>query len=402
MSNLTRFLLLFLVALALLLGGCRPAPTPQPAPTATIQPQSQPVPTPTPLFQDGEQQPPAAEPTPETGVMPSGPDSYPAGYNPLTGFPVDDPAVLQRPPLLVRVSNSPSVVRPHSGLQAADHVWEHVVEGYALTRLVAVYLGQTPEYSGSARSGRPPDFELVPMYEGIYFASGFSSNRWAPDTPPRMRELMLAAPWRSRNFSAEFGYGPPYSVRLPREGVALEHTMFAVPAELWRLAAENNIGPSTTLAPGLAFDPAPPPGGSPTSEALIDYPGIGPANVWRYDQVSGGWLHWVDGEPHGDVLTGQQINFTNVVVLYADHSLTDWIEDEASQLYAVAITLTGEGRAVLLRDGQRYEVTWRRDAPNRMIQFFDASGQVIPFKPGNTWFQVVSTGPYPPEVTFSP
>jgi len=395
----SQYFIILLILAASVLAACKPQPEFAPTPTPT-PPQAAGVvqPSPTPTVEQSAEAVPSAEPT----LAPSGPDSYPENVNPLTGLPVDDPAVLRRPPQLVRVSNNPSVVRPHRGLQAADHVWEHVVEGFAMTRFVAVYLGQSPEYVGSVRSGRPPDFDLVPMYEGIYYASGFSTNSKAPGTPPRMRELMLAAPWRARNFSAEFGYGEPYAVRLNLPDVAREHTLFVVPSELWRLAAEKGIGASTTLAPGLAFDMTPPAGGTATSEVVIDYPGIGPKTMYRYDTTLGAWLRWVDDEPHGDALTGQQISTMNVVILYTDHYATDWIEDEAAQLYAVAATLTGSGPAVLLRDGQRYEVTWRRDANNRMIQFFDTSGKAIPFKPGNTFFQLVSNTSFPPEVAFAP
>ncbi len=393
----------FVILAALTLTACASEPEypPTPTPTPVIGGEVLPATTPdaggTPIAQDA------------VPVAPSGPDSFPAGVNPLTGLPVSDPAALNRPPLIVRVSNSPSVVRPQSGLNAADHVWEHVVEGFALTRFSAVYLGESPDYVGSVRSGRPPDFELVPMYGAIYYASGFSSNKNDPSGPPRMRELMRAATWFARNFAADFGYGDPYAVRLDLGAeVGTEHTLFAVPAQLWQLAAEKGIPASTTLSPGLAFDPAAPAGGTATSEFSINYPGRGPTELWKYDSATGSWLRWTRDEQNTiqefeqqvDKLTNQPIAFENVVVIFAQHYETDWIEDEAAQIKAVAINLTGEGEAVLMRDGMRYEITWRREGADRMIQFFDAGGNVIPFKPGNTWFQVADYWVFPPEISY--
>jgi hypothetical protein len=389
------------VFITLALAACQPEPQYTPTPTRTPGPDQAGTPA-----GPGEV---AATPTSEAPtVLPTptlfgriGPDAFPPDVNPLTGLVVDDPAVLERPPLLIKVSNAPGVVIPQSGLQSADHVWEHIMEGWHVaTRFTAVFLGETPDRVGSVRSGRPPDLELVPMYEGIFMASGFSTNRNAPGTPPRMRELMLAADWVDRNFSYEFGYREPFAVRIPREGVAVEHTLFAVPAELWRLAEERFIPASSTLTPGFLFDAAPPDGGTPTSRADILYPGSAADATWQYSETRGAWLRWTNGQEHQDALTGLQLGFENVVVLYAEHYNTDFIEDEGAQLWAVGADLTGVGNAVLLRDGQRYDVTWRRDASNRMIQFFGADGEQIAFKPGKTWFCLVSTTVELPEVRF--
>lgn len=390
---------LLILLLALSLSACQ------------AEPEFPPTPTPTPpggavLAEAPTQAIVAAPPTETlvptaTPIPPSGPDSYPSGVNPLTGLTVSDPANLNRPPLYVKVSNYPEVVRPQSGVQQADHVWEHLTEGWALTRFSVVILGETPERVGSERSGRPIDFELVPMYEAIYSNSGSSTNNRQADQPLRMRELLFRAPWFNRNFSADFGYGEPYNVYIPREGIDQYHTLFNIPTEMWRLAAEKGIGPSTTLTPGLSFNATAPVGGTATDVFSIDYPGMGPLVEWRYDVAKNEWLRSTDGVPHGDALTGEQLHFDNVIIVFVPHSETDWLEDEAAQLYAVQVAFTGTGNAILLRDGQRYNITWRRDAVNRMVQFFDATGAMIPLKPGNTWFH-----PIPPTydefITFTP
>lgn len=391
-----RNILLLFLLIVLMLAACQPESSIPPTPTRT--------PRPDPVATEEPTEPPTATPalmpTP-TLTGPIGPADYPADINPLTGLVVDDPAVLERAPLLIKISNSPTVVRPQSGLNSADHVWEHYMEGLRIaTRYTAVFLGNTPDYVGSVRSGRLPDFQLVPMYAGIYFASGFSSNRNNPSSPPRVGELMREADWIDQNFSYEFGYREPYGVRLELEGIDLEHTLFAVPEALWQLAEERGIKASETLDPGLAFDNTAPSGGIVTTEAEVNYPGAGADNTWLYDEASGKWLKWIDGQVHKDRLTDEQVAFSNVVVVYVEHFIADFIETEPSW-YGVGIELVGSGDAILLRDGMRYEVVWRRPAANRMIQFFDKNGEVIPFKPGNTWFHLASTGQEPPEVTFT-
>ncbi|HQA69732.1 MAG TPA: DUF3048 C-terminal domain-containing protein [Aggregatilineales bacterium] len=349
-------------------------------------------------------QPPAVEATPTPATI--GPETYPEGVNPLTGLAVPDPAVLERRPLLVKVSNESDQVRPWSGLAFADHVWEYQMEGFAATRFTAVLYAQTPERIGSVRSTRLIDVEhLVDMYGGLLATSGGSSNRSAGG-PPRIRELLLAAPWSERVISMDYGFGDPYLVRIPdipRPGIFSWHTLFAVPQAIWDYAAQEGLNQRQPLT-GLAFSETPPPGGVATAEAIVDYPGSGPKHTWRYNATTGRWESLTNDVPDGDMLLpeGQPLAFDNIVIVHAPHYEADFIEDENAQLLSVGVNLIGEGSAVLLRDGLRYDVTWRRSAPEQMMQFFDASGNVIPFKPGQTWFNVASSNIFPPEVTFTP
>ncbi|MCC6904638.1 MAG: DUF3048 domain-containing protein [Anaerolineae bacterium] len=397
-SRLLSILPVSLLAFAALTA-CRPAPTIPPTPTATPRAE------PTTVAVVPAAAPTEIPPTPTaTPVPPTGPTGFPPNANPLTGQFVSDPTILDRRPILVKVSNNPPEIRPYqAGLQSADHVWEHQVEGFALTRFSVIIYGQEPERVGSVRSGRQPDLEMVPMYQALYVAAGFSTNHKNPDEPWRMREYMLNAPWRVRNFSEEFGTGAPYNQRIPQDELAYEHTLFAIPTELWKLAAERDLDQRVNLD-GLAFDPIPPNGGTPTTEVTIDYPGVGPKVTWRYDMASGDWLRWSDDVVHIDALTQEQLHFDNVVILYAWNYQTDWPEDTATGELGVGIDLFGTGEAVLLRDGYRYPLTWSRESEfaEKMMTFTDSSGRVVPFKPGQTWFQVASSGYGPPAVTLVP
>src|SRR3954452_6001656 len=93
----------------------------------------------------------------------AGPVTDPHAW-PLTGVPVD--AVPSRPALAVKIENSVDA-RPQTGLNAADLLWEEVVEG-GITRFVAVYSSPSTSrtcHPRSARCGR--------------------SGRWTPPSPPR-------------------------------------------------------------------------------------------------------------------------------------------------------------------------------------------------------------------------
>jgi hypothetical protein len=396
-----------LIVAAMLLGGtvaCR-APAPVPTPTATP---SVAIPTDIPVTPTAPVAAAPGQPA-TTPSGPYGPTGFPPDVNPLTGLQVADPDILNRRPQLIKISNESSVVRPQSGWAFADHVWEYQMEGFAQTRYTAVIYSQSPQQVGSVRSARLIDLEhLMDMYGGILVFSGGSSNfRHEPPGPPRIMELVLAAPWRNRAMSEQQGYSAPYLVRIPdvpRPGTAGWHTLFAVPSAIWQWATETGVNQRPNLD-GLAFNPAPPAGGTPTTEVAVDYPGIGPKHTWRWDATVGRWLSWTDDQPDGDyLLPGQQLAFDNIVILHVPHSEADFLEQEGTlgELYSVRANLTGQGDGVLLRDGQRYPVRWNRVTTEGMLRFTDASGAIIPFKPGTTFFHTADTVFFPPQITFLP
>jgi hypothetical protein len=405
---ITSILVLTLASLACASPFAPKPPTPTALPTSTPYP-TQFLPSPTPLIAEG--------PTATTLPGPYGPTGYPPNVDPLTGLTVADPAVLNRRPLLIKVSNESPVVRPQSGMSFADHVWEYQMEGYALTRYTAVFLSQTPERVGSVRSARLIDIDaLVDMYGGVLVYSGGSTNRHAPGTPPRVNELMNAAPFVQRVVTQDYlpnigaAYDQPYFQRLdfPSAAIPEYHRLFAIPAEIWKLATEKNFNDRPNLD-GLMFNFAPPAGGTATTAVAIDYPGKGPKKTWTYNQPANKWTSETEDQqaatpstPDVDLITNQPLAFDNVVVVYAFHSDSDFLEDEKANLASVRIQLNGEGQCVLLRDGQRFDCIWKRADKGGQLQFFDVNNNPLAFKPGNTWFNVVSSNIAKPTVTFAP
>ena len=98
-----------------------------------------------------------------------------ADINPLTGLPAPDPALLNRRPVMVKVSNYPVVGRPHAGLSYADLVFEYYIGEY-INRFLAVYYSQDAPKIGPIRSGRLVDIQLTSMYQGV-LAYGSADER---------------------------------------------------------------------------------------------------------------------------------------------------------------------------------------------------------------------------------
>jgi len=98
--------------------------------------------------------------TPTQVIVRYGPDNFPANVNPLTGLEVADASILERRPIMIKVSNFPREGRPHAGLSAADIVFDYYT-GEGANRFLALFYGTDSEQIGPIRSGRLIDRYLV-------------------------------------------------------------------------------------------------------------------------------------------------------------------------------------------------------------------------------------------------
>ena len=315
-----------------------------------------------------------------------GPDSFPADVNPFTGFQTT-PANLARIPIVVKISNFPFSVRPQSGLSLADVVFEHQAEA-GLTRFSAVFLANDAARMGSIRSARFIDTEIAPMLGAILVTSGSSYGTL---------DHLFANPYYAgdnlwRLVSEETRYHCPPLCRTDPED---SNTLFASTTDLRAAVAEHatNQPPASV---GWAFSAAAPAGGTPVNNLFVDFSQSAHVD-WRYNLGSGRWDRWQDrdlgGEmiAHFDALTNQPLSAANVVILYVNH-VNNYVPEDPVHLTlcGLEIQLWTTGPARVLRDGLMYEGYWVRDQSTGMkLKLLTSSGQVIPFKPGNTWFDIV-------------
>ncbi len=375
-----------------------PTPPPTPTPTRTprsVNPTNLPT-TPAPIQ--------AATPTPVmAATLTSTPDArvqteFPPDVNPLTGEKAADPAVLNRRPLAVKISNYPPLVRPQHGLGQADLVFEHPAEG-GVTRFTAVFYGQTPDLAGSVRSGRYLDLEIPQMYKSFFAYSGSSGG-----LKLRFRESNFF----DRIMSPDFGVpesGDPYA-RIPQGDKPFEHTLFAKPALLWKWADTHGLDNTRQDLHGLAFSDAPTRAGQAAAKLVI------PASAgdwaeqtkWTYDASAGKYFRSINGVPHTAAATSQQLAFANVILVFAPHVIDCQIKEDnvgfeaacnAAGHYSRQIQLWNVdpnqpgGKAMVFRDGQLFEGVWNRKQPSDMLTFSFADGDSLPLKRGSSFLEML-------------
>jgi hypothetical protein len=334
------------------------------APTATLPPTITPEPSLT----------PTAIPVRLESAVDFGTDR-----NPLTGELVEDTTILNRRPLAIKISNAPARwVRPQSGFNEADLVFEHITEA-GITRFTMVIYGKTPPNVGPIRSARLIDLEIPAMYDSGLVYSGSSDG---------VRQKLLTSDLRPRIlFANEPGY---YRTGANKP---IEHTLYAIPATLWGVMEAKGLGNRPVLNTTMVFDELPPVGDIPASEVTLDYRWA--VVDWKYDEESGHYKRWTDGEVHKDANTDEQIQASNVIVILANHredpTICEQVTNGVCTHYSVEPQIWGTGPAILFRDGKRYDGTWQRINRGDMLTLYDAAGEALPLQIGNTWFQVIPT-----------
>lgn len=334
---------------------------------------------------DATAEPPPPSPTETSVASPSAsdtPSTAPthAAIAPLTGEGTDDVEVLDRPALAVKIENT-AAARPQAGLEDADVVYEELVEG-GITRFFAVFQSELPDLVGPIRSGRPIDVDLLTPLDGILAYSG-------------ARDEVTAALQRTGAtllIEGRSGFFRESSRRSP-------HNLFGNADQL--VATGLEVGEPSPAVGWFSFTEEPPAGARDCGGAEAGCDG-GSYTItmskqsqtgWTYDAAAGVYRRAQNGAPQPTV-SGEPVGAANVVILAA--SIVDGGCCDTSGARYTDTILTGEGRAIVLRDGSWYEGVWRKPAAGEPLALETADGRPLTLKPGKTWIHLAPAGNLPP------
>ena len=336
--------------------------TPGQTPTATFIPTAKPTATPTPG--------PSQTPAPVTYF------DFELGVNPLTGLPVDDPSLLNRRPVMIKVSNWPREGRPHAGLTKADLVFEYFI-GYQMNRFLAVYYGENADVVGPVRSGRLVDAQLTQLYQGL-LAYG--------NADPQVDDVLVDV-LGDRALTFNELPCPPMCGQATHSATGV----FADSGAVTAYAQANGIDNQQPDLRGMYFQGNAPTGDASGSLLRVEYANFS-IMEWRYDADQGKYHLWMETETEDglelnlmtDRNNDEPVTFDNLIVMYAEYieyapSLHDIIIQEAG----------GYQPALSFRDGMITYASWRAPDPGRPIVFETPQGQPLPLKPGKTWIVIV-------------
>ncbi|HEX8923103.1 MAG TPA: DUF3048 domain-containing protein [Patescibacteria group bacterium] len=323
-----------------------------------------------------------------------------------------------RRPLEVMIENH-SDARPQSGLQNADIVYEAVAEG-GITRFMGVFYcnavkGSANKYDvGPVRSARTYFLDLAseyadyPLYAHVGGANCSAATPGGPCTTNKKAlaiEQIAQYGWNNKGTWGDLSqFSLSYKVcrREPDrigDGVvrATEHTMYCSTKEFWNTAADRGLT-NLTQVNSNSWDKnyrpwsfkaadAPAAGDTATSAAFSFWTGYKDYDVtWTYDKSSNSYLRSNGGKSHIDFNTGKQISSKNIVLQFVKESRS--VDEHLHNLYDVI----GTGKAVLLQNGVKQEITWTK--ANRLARtiFKDKTGKEVNFVPGLVWVELIPQG----------
>ena len=275
--------------------------------------------------------------------------------------------------LVVKIDDT-NAAHPQIGVEDADLVYVEQVEG-GLTRLAAIYTSKLPPLIGPIRSARISDIELLAQFGRVGFAySGAQS---------KMRPVIAAA--NLENLSAERNPPSIYGKDPNRPGPV---DMILKPDLLLERANANpKIRIETATASVFTFGDAPK-GETNTAIAKVSWPSA--KYELRWDSVNKKWLIYFNEKPNM-AANGEHLYADTAVIQLV--SITPSIYgDKFGEITPFSKT-TGSGKAVMLRDGFSYQISWQRNLETDVTTWKSADGGVANFKPGRTWIFLTDKAP---------
>jgi hypothetical protein len=294
--------------------------------------------------------------------------------SPLDGEPVARTAAAQRP-IAVIIENHPEA-RPQWGLAEASRVYESLTEG-PITRYLAMFGAQNLGRVGPVRSIRTQFLNyVVETGAGLAHVGG---NEDALALIPELRVVDLD----------EFKFARAYR-RIPRPGIAYEHTMFTSTAALRDVLDERNEGESSDI-PHPQWKADAPLAARPASETVtIDFSDRLYRVRWLYRRETDDYARELAGAPDVDAATGDVIRVATISIMVVPrvegrtpiHEDT-WTYDDV-----------GSGPAWVVEDGTATPATWHKASRAGRLVFTDRDGREIAMNRGPQWIEIV-----PPTVT---
>jgi len=319
--------------------------------------------------------PTATQSHPSQAVI--GPETYPEGVNPLTGLQVDDPSLLRRRPVIMKVSNHQINEQPHWGLSSADLIFEYYI-GWGGSRFAALYYGQDSSKIGPVRSVRRVDGSIGSLYQAVIGSTGGDKE----EVLPYLDQYIVG-----RYFLDKY-----LCPGVCDDGRNYVYSVFGNSAALSSYFNYLGYGKDDPDLSGMAFSETAPAGGQTANNAWVVWSSYAQAN-WIYSVDTDKYHNWTINEstnwvykPLIDQNTGEQLAFSNVIVLKAPYT------EVKSTLHNIALLGNTTGyEATIFRDGQAYEVFWKTPQRDKPIQFLDTEGNPFHLKPGNTWITIFGT-----------
>jgi len=307
----------------------------------------------------------------------------------LTGLPGPDDAQL-KPILVVKVENN-SIVRPQTGLDRADLIFEELVEGGA-SRFAAVFQSNIPDEVGPVRSVRHVDVSLAAPIADVFAFSGGAKRTMkyvGLELPTTMSQVREGAPGMNR-----------------KPGVSAPNNLFLDTKQMFSAVAEYDTPSSGFFVPSPMSAAVPVPSSSATAVPVVPAPVGKAVNTvevafstlakpnWKWNAADKLWMRSEGSNPFNNI-DGSQFGTNNLVIIEIRE--VDAGYKGSTGGYVPRSVTSGSGRGWVLSNGQAVEVKWNKPSVVSQMELSDTNGNPFTMPTGRTWVELLpveTTGKY--------
>ncbi len=290
-------------------------------------------------------------------------------FHPITGLETTEELSVLRP-VAFSISNT-AYALPQFGIGDSDILFEFPIENGS-TRLVMM----TSDYAklekiGPIRSTRSYIADILASFDAMQVFAGTSDTAASVifekyDTLDYLKQNLQSLCYRDT------------SRIMPHN---LMTTGSLVSSEIKRLGYRTEISDAFALPYVFPeYEKNALPGTTPCSELRLTYSASHNAS-FTYDPESGKYVRFQLGEAHLDGNSGEQVSFSNVMILYSDSATY-----ETASGTEFALTLSG-GTGMLVTGGTEREITWTFSGGS--LALYDAEGNPLTVNRGSSYIGFV-------------
>lgn len=270
---------------------------------------------------------------------------------------------------------------PLSGLDSADVVYEVLAESRIPRFLTLSIVESAAEKLGPVRSARPYFVELAKPFDPIFMHVGGS-----PDGLKRIKSLDLIDFdeyfWGGKYFwRAKVRYAPhnTYTSKEMLQSILTDKEIENVSNfEGWKFKdpiVRNEQESAAFVEP---------------KDIIINYTDNTYQARYVYDLKTNRYRRYQAKEPM-KLLGGGEVWVDSVIVEEHPHKILDEVGRKE-------ITLLGQGRAWIFRDGEVVKGTWSKKDNYNLTRYYDEKGDEISLNRGKIWINIVETNLFEYEV----
>lgn len=299
--------------------------------------------------------------------------------DPLTGLPIAEELVNQRP-VAIMINNYKRAL-PQLGIRYADVMYECLAEG-GITRLVMLVTDyEELPVIGSVRSSRDYYIDFAQNHNAIYVHAGGSSYAYEAIKSRSIDNLdgvnMYLPTTFYRDSARISANGYEHSLMTTGqgivEGIAYKHYETEQPEGFEGSFSFVEYGSENALNDGMD-----------AKHVIITYT-ASQFPQYIYNPKTNTYLRYqFAGDAHVDGETGDQLEFTNLIILVCKHTS---LNDDAGR---IAVETTGSGSGYYIYGGKYIQINWEKADHATPMKLTDSLGNELKLNCGKTMINIIS------------